>query len=513
MHEVLTQIRGYLRGIWLRRWYTVVTAWVICVVGWAVVLTIPDRYEASARVYVDTQSILRPLLSGITVTPNIDQTVNMVTRTLLSRPNMEKLARMTDLDVRAKSIKETEALLDNLAANIKLEGGRTGNDIYVIKYQNADPQLAKKVVQSLLTILVESSLGSKRRDTDQARRFVEDQIKQYEQKLVAAENALKDFKQRYMGMMPGQGGDYFSKLAAAQAALSEAQLALREAESRRNQLKRQLEDQQADLEASAPVEVEVSNPELDARIAALEKNLDQMRLTYTERHPDIVATKRVIAQLKEQKREEAKLRKPANPAAPTANTYQQQMSLALAEADATVASLRARVNEYAARYNTLRQQANMLPQVEAELTALNRDYEVHKRNYDQLLARRESIGISEEVESKTEVIDFRVVDPPRVPLTPSFPNRPLLMSLVLLIGIAGGVAVAFLMSQLRPTVSDRAMLRDVVDLPIFGSVSQVWNEEQRKRRARGMRRYFATLGTLLGAYAAVLGATLYLARG
>jgi len=511
MHEVLAKLMSYLRAMWLRRWYAVIAAWLIAAVGWTWVYVTPNRYEATARVYIDTQSILKPLMSGLTVAPNMDQIVTMMTRTLISRPNMEKVARMTDLDVRAKTPKEMEALLDGLASDIKLEAGR-GDNLYVIKYQHRDPEVAKRVVQSLLTILVETSLGTKRKDTDTAKRFIEDQLKGYEEKLIAAENALKEFKQKHVGLMPGQGGDYFAKLASAQQALSEAQLALREAESRRDQLKRQLADEEPETKGGA--EAVAANPEIDARIQDQQKRLDQLRLVYTERHPDVVATKRLIDQLEQQKKEEAKVKKPtAASAGASPNPFYQQLGIALAEAEANVASLRARVGELAGRLGQLKQAVNMVPQVEADLTQLTRDYEVNKANYDQLLKRRESAEISEQMESKTEVIDFRVVDPPRVPSKPTFPNRPLLISLVLFGAIAAGLALAFVVSQVIPVVPDRVALRDLADYPILGSVSMVWSDAQKRQRKRGLAAYAASLASLLGAYGVLMTAIALLGRG
>ncbi len=511
MHEVLAKLMSYLRAMWLRRWYGLIAAWVIALAGWTWVYLTPNRYEATARVYIDTQSILKPLMSGLTVAPNMDQIVTMMTRTLISRPNMEKVARMTDLDVTAKTPKEMEALLDGLGNDIKLEAAR-GDNLYVIRYQHRDPETAKRVVQSLLTILVETSLGTKRKDTDTAKRFIEDQLKSYEEKLVAAENALKEFKQKHVGLMPGEGGDYFAKLATAQQALAEAQLALREAESRRDQLKRQLADERPELERAAEPAVP-ANPEIDARIQEQQRRLDQLRLVYTERHPDVVATKRLIEQLEQQKREEARNRKPtAASAGSSANPFYQQLGIALAEAEANVASLRARVAELAARHAQLRQAVNMVPQVEAELTQLTRDYEVHKANYEQLLKRRESAEISEQMESKTEVIDFRVVDPPRVPSKPAYPNRPLFFSLVLLVAIGAGVALSFLVSQIIPVVPDRAALRSVADYPILGSVSMVWSDAQKRQRRRGLVAYAASVAGLIGAYGALMAAMALLSR-
>ena len=502
MHEILAKLMSYLRAMWLRRWYAVIAAWLIAILGWAWVYVTPNQYEATARVYIDTQNMLKPLMSGLTVAPNMDQIVTMMTRTLISRPNMEKVARMTDLDVRAKTPKETEALLDGLASDIKLSANARGDDLYVISYRHRDPEIAKRVVQSLLTILVEGSLGTKRKDTDTAKRFIEDQLKGYEEKLIAAESALKDFKQKHVGLMPGQGGDYFTKLAGAQQSLSEAQLALREAESRRDQLKRQLQDEDPEVKGS---EAATANPEIDARIQDLQKRLDQLRLVYTERHPDVVATKRLVDQLEQQKKDEAKTRKPtAASAGSSPNPFYQQLGISLAEAEANVASLRARTGELSGRLGQLKQAVNMVPQVEADLTQLTRDYEVNKTNYDQLLTRRESAEISGEMESKTEVIDFRVVDPPRVPSKPAFPNRPLLISLVLLGALGGGLALAFVVSQIIPVVPDRIALKDLADYPILGSVSMVWSDTQKRQRKRGILAYAASFASLLGAYGVMM---------
>src|SRR5215831_2245835 len=120
MHEVVEQLLGYLKGAWRYRWYGVATAWAVAIGGWLFVYVMPDRYEASARVYVDTQSVLRPLLAGLTVQPNVDQMVAMMSRTLISRPNIEKVIRMADLDVKLKTTEERETLILRLARELQI---------------------------------------------------------------------------------------------------------------------------------------------------------------------------------------------------------------------------------------------------------------------------------------------------------------------------------------------------------------------------------------------------------
>lgn len=497
MEETINQVLFLLKGVWKYRWHAVIVAWVVAVAGWIRVYTLPDDYQASARVFVDTQSILKPLMAGMTTLPNVEQQVSIMSRTLLSRPNVEKVMRMVDLDIKAKTPKENEELLNDLMKQIKIVGtGR--DDIYTLSYSNENPRVAKDVVQSLLTIFVEGSFGDKKNDSDKAIQFLDEQIKNYESKLVAAENALKDFKIKHSGSLP-QGGDYGTQVQAASDALNQARLDLREAEQARNAIQTQIYGN-----GTGPNGAVAVNPELDARILTLQKNLDTMRMQFTEQHPDIISTKRLIKQLETQKAEEAKTAKPGGDRGASYSPMLQQLNVSLSTAEARVASMRARVDEYTARYDRLKAQSVNGPELETQLAQLNRDYQVNKENYSQLVARRESARLSGDLSNTTDMVKFRVVDPPTVPLTPAGPNRLRLASLVFLGAMIAGIAVALLMSQLRPTYLSQQGLRESTGLPILGSVSMNWTDHERAKRKRSFYAFGASLAVLITLYAGVM---------
>ena len=514
MQELMTQLLSHLKGIWKYRWYAVIAAWSIALAGWITVYKLPDRYEASARIYVDTQSILKPLMSGMTTAPNVEQQVSIMSRTLFSRPNVERVLRMVDLDIKTSTAKDREQQIKGLMDEIKI--GSTGRDnLYTILYSNENPKIAKDVVQSFLTIFVEGSLGDKKQDSASAVHFIEQQIKTYEEKLITAENALKEFKRKNVGLLPRDGGDYFGKLAETSESLNQAKLELREAENARDAIKNQMTDEGPVLMAGeAPsatvsnLEPAISNPEIDARIQSLNKNLDALRLNFTEQHPDIIATKRLITQLEERKKEEAKLRKHSGDPGKNYSPMLQQLNVALAEAEARAASMRARVAEYSARYNHLKTQINAVPQVEAEFTQLNRDYQVNKTNYEKLLERRESAKMSGEMATTTELMTFKIIDPPMVPQTATAPNRFRLVSLVLLGALLAGIVTAFLMSQIRPTFQSQNALRERTGFPVLGTVSMIWTDQEMIKRKKGVYAFGLSLLFLLGLYGALLAKAL-----
>ena len=518
MHEVLGQIAAVGKAMWKYRWHGVVVAWVVAAIGVFIIHRIPDQYEASARIYVDTQSILKPLMSGLAIQPDINQQVGMLSRTLISRPNVEKLVRMADLDLANPTKTQQEANIEALMKTLQIKSAGRDN-LYVLAYANSDPDKAKRAVQSLVSIFVESSLGASRKDTDTAKVFINEQIKGYQAKLEEAEARLKEFRLRNLELEHGEGRDSASRLGEMSAAFDTAKLELREAENAYSAAKAALQNEktqgaslstQSLLQESA---IAVSTPELDARLEAQKRNLDGLLQRFTDQHPDVLSTKRMVKDLEEQKRKEvAELRKVAmaSPGGASANIQNslayQELNRMVAMSEVQVAGLRARVSEYGARYNQARLAIKTAPQLEAEAARLNRDYAIHKRNYEDLVGRRESATMSGDLDVASGMADFRLIDPPRVSSKPVSPDRLLLLPLALLAAIGAGLFTAFAASQLRPVFHRAADVRSRIDLPLLGVVSAVMSDTDVRRQKADLLRFWVASGSLVLLFVAGLTA-------
>ncbi len=511
MAELISQIWTLSRGMWANRWIGLLVAWLVAAIGAMGALSVPDRYEASARIFVDTESILKPLMSGLAVQPNVEQQVIMLSKTLISRPNVEKVVRMADLDLKSPSKAEQDALIDGLMKTLAIKNvGR--DNLYVLSYVDKSPEQAKRVVQSLVSIFVESSLGDSRKDSDTAKKFIDEQIKTYETRLEEAEARLKEFKIRNIEMQTADGRDMAGQLGALSGQLGQARLELREAENARDEARRQLDTertQSANITSRSLLQesaLSVSTPEIDGRIDAQKRNLDSLLQRFTEQHPDVVGARRLIKELEEVRRKEVQeLRKIAmttqSPATTSANSLAyQELNRLMATSEVQVAALRARVGEYEARFNRARQLMKTAPQVEAEFAQLNRDYDNNKKNYNDLVARRESAAMSGELESAAGVADFRVIDPPRASQRPVAPNRMLLLPLALLAGIGAGLAASFIAGQLRNVFYDAQSLSQTVGLPLLGVVTLVMGDAAAMKERANFRRFLGASGGLVIAF-------------
>jgi polysaccharide chain length determinant protein (PEP-CTERM system associated) len=365
--------------------------------------------------------------------------------------------------------------------------------------------MALRVVESSLNIFVERSLGESRKDSTSTRQFIEQQIKEYEARLNASEERLKEFKRRNLSMLPGSGQDFYANRKAVAQQLEEARLLLDEAMHRRDELRRQMEGGGGDLGmglAPLPGPSKFSGP-FSERIRKLEQQLDNLRLQYTEQHPDVIALKELIDRLETQNEEALTDQQAQSPAQDLSAVQQQSfnvLKVTLSEAEAQVAGLQARVNSFQEKAAELDKRIDEALNVERELKALDRDYGVNKRNYDELVKRREALRIADDAEKSTDQVQFNIVEPPREPFNPSSPNRVLLSSGALVVGLGAGIALAFALSLVRPAFYSRSDLVSVTDLPVLGSVSRILTPEEKVHRRLGYAAFMGSAVVLLAAY-------------
>ncbi len=498
------QATSVVRAVWRRRWLGAISAWVAAVVLGVLALAIPERHEARARIYVDTQTVLKPLMSGLAFQPDIDQQVRMLARTLISRPNVERLARDKTIGLPQGDEAQLNRLIDDLTKAIKVELSG-GNNLYQISYRDVDAQRANRLVTTLVGLFMDSSADSKRRDSEEASRFIDEQIRSYEAKLTEAEGRLKDFKLRNMNVTVVNNQDYFARMSLVTDDINRLKVALAAAEQSRDALKRELvstEPQVADAAAAATPSVSLT-PELDARLDTQRRQLDEMLRRYTDEHPDVQATRRTIAQLEAQRgREQDSARSTQTPsraraAAAAANPMFQRLRVSLAEAEANVASLRGQLNSQSARLEEIKSQAGRVPQAEAELAQLNRDYDIIRKNYEQLVSRREAASLGVKIDQQSSLADFRLVEPPRVQPKPVFPSRFQMAVGAMLLALAIGAAAAYAASLLNPTFANESELREFTKRPVLGVMTKVVDPRAVALDRQDRMRLASTMGLFL----------------
>lgn len=552
MKDALSQLMWYIPALWRRRWQILGVAWLVCAVGWAAVAFIPDQYKVQSKVHIDTESLLRPLLRGLAVDVDPLQQIDLMQRTLVSRSNLERVARMTDLDLEARTEEDMAKLITRLQDQVSLEADKM--NIFTISYEDRDPQVAYKVVQALLSIYMESNAGTTRREFDSARAFLDDQVRRYERQMREAEARLNEFKQENLGYLPGNT-TFIDHMNRTRADLTQLESQLAEAEARAEEMRRQLADLPQWVEVAG-----ASGPPtgIEVRVLELQSRLDDLMMRYTAKHPDVIAVKQLLESLQAEMAQQfaggpptggpptaapaaASTGGPAagaeagaptgaegavpaaigsagvavseggpafDPAAmagatggavppasvqagdslPPSNRLPNQLyhsvKVSLIDTEAQVAALHSAVDRKQQELERLRGEVNRMPEIQAQLDRLSRDYNLARAGYEEFLKRRETANISESREVNADKVQFRVIDPPQVPVLPTGIKRPLLLAVVFVFGLGTAFAIAVLLVSLQSNFVSTTRLSQVVGLPVLGSVSMVSNETPTHRMLR-----------------------------
>ncbi len=494
--QLLALAQRYLLASWQHRWKALALAWLVCLIGWFGVYSMPDRYEARARVFADTDAVLSQILRGISIDSSAANQVELLQRTLLSRPNLERVIARTDLDLRIDSVAAREDMLRRLPDEIRFVP--QGRNLFSITYTDHDPRVARSVVQTVLDLFIEQATNNDRQQMESARAFLNQQIATYEAQLREAEQRRADFRGRYLELLP-EGASGATGLEMARARLRQLRGELTDLQQRRIFLRQQLEATPAVL---APGEA--GGPGGESRLAEAERTLRELRLRFTEQHPDVVAARNVVAELRAAgpaaARPVAPAPRPGGSAVSRANPLYEQVRLRLVDVDAEIASHERQMREAEADIIRLEATARTMPQVQAEYLNLDRDYAILRRNYEELLARREAVQIAGAARTNAERVRLEVVDPPVLPSAPIGPNRLLFTSAVLLVGFGAGAALALLLGQLDSSFYNIRDLR-ALGLPVLGSVSVILPP---RRGGLAIVGFGAAVALLICTYAVVL---------
>jgi len=503
IYEQLNEVYAYLHGLWRYRWSALLIAWLVAIAGWLVVYSLPDQYKAKAAVHMDTSSIMRPLLQGLSVNTNPEEDLTLMTKVLLSRENLLSVMRETDMDLETDSDAAKERLVAGLAKSIKLEyaapTAKAPVTIFTISYESETAQQAYKVVSTLLNTLIENTLGSGRTDTIQAQEFLEEQIAEYEQRLAEDEARMAEFKKKNVGFMPDEKGDYFNRVRAAQGDIDATKSALRLEQQRYTELRKQLSGESQLLDSSSYARSSA------AKLRTYNEQLADLLSQFTEEHPDVQALRSKIADLQAGGLggpDPAGLQEGSE--SMEYNPVYQELKVQESMARLEVSRLQILLAEKQKKLEELHESIDIIPQVEADLAKLNRDYEVTKQRYRSLVERRESARMAQKVEQNSSEIVFRVVEAPVVPVLPSGPNRPLYLVVVMIMALGAAMGWAILRFMLYPTFVDFKQLQKLMDYPVLGAISLQIGAAQKRSRRLHLTSFLLALTTMFAVFGTVV---------
>jgi succinoglycan biosynthesis transport protein ExoP len=507
-----------------RRWWLMAPLFVFGFVAFGAAHFWPEKYRSEALILVEQQKV-----PELYVTPNVvtdlQDRLQSMTQQILSRTRLQKLIEQFNLYPDPKQRPNIDELVDKMRTDIRIElveAPRRQDELtaFRISFLYSSARVAQQVTNELTSLFIDENLQSRGQQSVGTTSFLENQLEQARQDLSQQEQHLREYKIRFIGELPEQEQSMLQMLGGLQSQLEANASAIERTEQERIYLESMRSEYltMQDSTPSADGHAEVSpTAAMNATIRDLRKQLTDLEAKYTTRHPDVEKLRDQIADWEKSRKQ---LQQKTDTASSTGDSTQSaptSKSLPLAEVESRLKVNKAEIEDYQesakklrGRIDDLESRLNLTPLREQQLAEVNRNYENSKQNYQSLLQKKMQSELATNLEKRQQGEQFRIIDPPNLPLKPSEPNRLEIVTIGWALGLCVGFGLTAMQELTDEAIHNERALVASVPLPVLVHVPVLTSRRERVRTVLA-RLTEATATVFLLAVSIAMGVYTYLA--
>jgi polysaccharide chain length determinant protein (PEP-CTERM system associated) len=487
-----------LRLAWYHRWLMVAGILIFATAAAVIAKRMPNQYRSETLILVIPQRIPDSYVRS-TVTMRIEERLRSLSQEIFSRTRLEAVINEFDLYPELRATRPMESVVEQMRTKIEVDTVR--DDAFKITYIAGAPRTAMIVTDRLASMFIDANQNDRSKGAENINQFLESQLDNSRQQLIAHEKKLEEFRRRYAGELPSQLQSNLQVIQGMQTQIQNVSESINKDRDRRLVLEKSVADAlSADPSDMPPLDAVgggrsngITAPRPIDQLEQARNELREMELRLRPEHPDVGAKKRLIAELERKVQQDAQEIVPAGSAqtarplsagqlaresrARQFQTEIEKLDRQIATKEADVARLRQSISDYQRRVDAV-------PGHESELTDLMRDYDTMRNTYTSLLGKKEESKISANLERQQVSEQFKILDPARLPQKPFSPDRLKITLAGAAFGLMLGVMfAAFLEYRDTSLRSEDEILRTLV-LPVLAAIPIMTAVSERGRRRR-----------------------------
>ena len=492
--------KNYIDVFFRRKWFLIVPTLLFSALGFAWSFFIPPMYKSTAIILIQEEKATNPIISGLALSSTVKERINTLIKILLSKPVLQEVIKQVGID-RNLTPSQRNYIISLLRKNIRIN--LLGGSILKIECHFRNPVLAQKIASAVSEIFIHKNLELQMRETDVGIEFLEKQRDIYAKKLADAERALREFKTKYQNVLLKSTSEKISKILGSPVMINaeilkytdykqnliDLNLRLKELMAKRDKIKEMLEQESMYVVSERSFDPIIR--ELKSILAQKQLQLARLQIDSTPDHPAVKRLKKEIEELKQQI--DKKLQE--NPTIETKevlNPVYQELKKKLNDVESEIDSIKTKIKLTQIYLEDHAQKIKMIPIWEEQLAALQRDYEINSQIYSQITQKLETAYITRRLELEEKGTHFKVVESPEIPERPFKPNRKLMTFGGFIVGLLIGVGLVFVVEVTDHSFTDVNQLRNFLDIPVIGYVSQILMPEEAKE-LKAKRLFYLTL--------------------
>lgn len=484
-----------------RMWWIIVPFLLTLLGGLAYCMTVPKIYEAETLILVQAQKVPSDFVRTI-VSATVEDRLSTISQEVTSRTNLEKIINEQDLYGSSEGtmfMDDKVALFRSMIRiDVKSRGSGRGTDAFTIAFRGKEPKKVMEVTNALASNFISENLKIRESQAIGTSSFLADELESVEKRLLAKEEELKQYRQRYMGGLPEQLETNLSILGRLQGQLGQLHNSLRDAENRRIVIQTQIGEQER--AQAEPLVASMSQGDVPKDLSSLRNELATLEAKYTENHPDVIRLRETIAKLEAERSGNSTNLVDEDP---PVSTEDHTLKSRLDDITRDIEGMRAEIKKTQSQIKWYQNKVEETPKREQELLSLNRDYGNLRELYNSLLNRKLEAQIAVSMEKKQKGEQFRVIDPAKVPTRPVEPDLQRILFLTLALGLGLGGGFAFLRETIDTSYKTPEEVEEKLQLPVLLSMPIRYTEEELSKKR--MKTVLAITSVVVGFALSAIG--------
>lgn len=464
----------------------------------------PKGFTSTTTILVEDKKTIQPLMQGAAVATAVADRSRLAREIIFGRKIMNQVLEEAGWMKNNPTPMEQEKIIEELTKRTTISG--LGKGLIKIEYKDDDPQRAFKTTRKYAELFISESLSTQVEESRDAFEFIDKQTQEYHDKLLKAEEQLKEFRSANLDARPGTDADVSARLNALQTRIEQASQDLKEAEVKKQSLEKQ-------LSGEAEVATALSREgQYRTRVAELQSRLETLRLSYHDNYPDVIQIKHQIEDLNQAIAEERQRREAAKASGRVVvdegvinNPMYQQLKQELSQTHVNIETLSTRVDEAKRKLQLELERGRRIHGGEAILAELTRDYQVNRDIYQDLLRRRENARVSMSLDKEKQGLTIKIQEPATLPLSPSGLRFLHFVIAGLVLGAVLPLGLLYAKLQMDPRLRLGISIAEKHKTPLLAVVPHLWAPAETQAVRRDLA-WFA-----LAVHALLLGALVTIA--
>jgi polysaccharide biosynthesis transport protein len=486
-----------------RSWYFLIPFFLGWALVWGASWLQPSIYRSGTLILVEQPTVPQQIVPS-NITGTFQDRLQSISQQILSRTRLLHIIETLNLYPDYRRHKSPEEVVDKMRKDVEIElvknPGSTELNAFNVYYSAPNPAVAQQVTSELTNLFINENLDVRQQQSQNTTKFLESQLEDAHTDLTQQEERVRQFKDKYLGELPGQTQSNLQILSGLQSQLQGEEDNLSRAKQQNTYLESLL-SQYRTIQRSSKTGGGVSGglPAIDQQLSRLRSQYADLSSRYTERHPDVRKLKQEITRtekIKEQltaalsngSEQDSSANDTTNADASDTNAPAiMQLESQLKANQIEIANRQRAIETTERQIGAYQGRLNQAPVREQEYIDITRGYEQSKANYDSLLKKKNDSELATNLELRQQGEHFRILDPPSLPQKPFSPNRMKLCGMGLGIGIVLGAGLALGSEFLDDRVYDEEQLKDLLPVGILSEIPSILTAQEERQERINLR--------------------------